>query len=204
MSSEPQPAPRPRSATSGDLGPISTSLAAAFADDPVWEWLLPTGRNGGPGAVRIFRWLTALQLRHRSVWTLPDAAATAVWAPPGNRRPPTPEVLRALPGLVGALGVRGLVRLAKLGELERLHPPEPHWYLALLGTHPEYQGLGLGTAAVAPGILAADHEGLGCYLESSKEANLAFYHRLGFAVVGIHDVGGGSGPRLWRMWREPR
>jgi ribosomal protein S18 acetylase RimI-like enzyme len=87
--------------------------------------------------------------------------------------------------------------------MEKIHPSEPHWYLALLGTHPDHQGQGLGTAVVAPGIAAADAEGVGCYLESSKEANVPYYERLGFEVIGTYDVDRGSGPRLWLMWRDP-
>lgn len=194
----------PRLATTDDLADIGRSLAAAFAGDPVWEWLFPGGRNGGPGAGRLFSWITAGHLNDDTVWTLPAARATAVWAPPGHHRTPTGRVLASLPRLVRALGLGGLGRLARLGGLERLHPAEPHWYLAILGTQPAHQGQGLGTAVVTPGLAAADAAGIGCYLESSKEANVPYYRRLGFEVTGTFDVEGGSGPRLWLMWREPR
>lgn len=203
MPPRPRPDHQPRLATRDDLPALGQSLAAAFADDPVWEWLLPAGRSDAPGTQRLFAWITAGHLADASVWTLPGTPATAVWALPGRFRTPTRRVVTGLPRLVGALGVGGLGRLARLGELERRHPPEPHWYLALLGTHPDHQGRGLGTAVVAPGIAAADHAGVGCYLESSKEANVPFYRRLGFEVTGTFDADGGRGPRLWLMWRDP-
>ena len=190
-------------ATATDLPTIGRSLAAAFADDPVWAWLLPNGRNGGPGAAYLFEWIAASHLGHDSVWTLPNASATAVWAPPGHHRTPTTQVLRAFPRLLGALGLAGMGRLTRLGGMEGLHPPEPHWYLAILGTHPDHQGRGLGTAVVTPGLAAADAAGVGCYLESSKEANVPYYRRLGFEVTDTYEIGGG-GPRLWLMWRDPR
>ncbi len=203
MHSEPDIQRQPRLATRDDLPAIGRSLAAAFADDPVWEWLLPAERTDAAGTERLFAWIVAGHLRDSSVWTLAEAPATAVWALPGRFRTPTTRVVTALPRLVSALGIAGLRRLAQLGELERRHPPEPHWYLALLGTHPDHQGRGLGTAVVAPGLAAADHAGLGCYLESSKEANVPYYRRLGFEVTGTYDADGGRGPRLWLMWREP-
>ena len=203
MPTEQPPDPTPRLAHRSDLGTVSRSLAAAFADDPVWEWLMPKGRNGGPNAEWVFRWIVAGHLGDQSVWTLPGAEATAVWALPGKHRTPTSRVLTALPQFLWRLGFAGVSRLASLGEMERLHPSEPHWYLSLLGTHPDHQGHGLGTAVVAPGIAAADAAGVGCYLESSKEQNVPYYRRLGFEVTDTYDVANGRGPRLWLMWRDP-
>jgi len=194
----------PRLATGGDLPAIGRSLAAAFADDPVWTWLLPAGRADAVRTQRLFAWLAAGHVDDGSVWTLPGATATAVWALPGRFRTPTSRVVAALPRLVGALGIGGLRRLAGLGELERRHPPEPHWYLALLGTHPDHQRRGLGAAVMAPGLTAADTAGMGCYLESSKEENVPYYRRFGFEVTDTFDTDGGHGPRLWLMWRDPR
>lgn len=193
-----------RLATTGDLPAIGTSLAAAFADDPVWEWLFGPERNGGREAARLFEWVTAGHLGDASVWTSGGGSATAVWAPPGRHRTPTRRVLGALPRLLAALGPRGFARLARLGAMEQIHPAEPHWYLSILGTDPALQGRGLGSAVVAPGLAAADAAGVGCYLESSKESNVPYYRRLGFEVTGTYDIDDGRGPRLWLMWRDAR
>ena len=50
---------------------------------------------------------------------------------------------------------------------------------------------------------AATSEGLGAYLESSKESNVPFYRRHGFEVTGRLDAPGGA-PPLHLMWRDPR
>ncbi len=64
-----------------------------------------------------------------------------------------------------------------------MHPHEPHWYLATLGTAVEQQGKGVGGALLRPVLEHCDAEGLPCYLESSKERNVPFYRRHGFEVV---------------------
>ncbi len=59
----------------------------------------------------------------------------------------------------------------------------PHWYLALLGVSPEWQGRGIGRALVAPVLQRADHERLPCYLETFVPGNVPFYEHLGFHVA---------------------
>ena len=73
----------------------------------------------------------------------------------------------------------------------------------ILGVDPLFQGRGLGGAIVQPVVERADSEGLPCYLETSKERNLAFYRKHGFDVVHEGTMPGG-GPRFWTMSRAAR
>jgi len=87
--------------------------------------------------------------------------------------------------------------------VERRHPHQPpHWYLAVLGTDPPAQGQGLGSAVLAPVLAQCDADGVGAYLESSKERNIAFYARHGFRVT--EELRLPRGPRVWAMWRDAR
>ncbi len=88
--------------------------------------------------------------------------------------------------------------------LEREHPhAPPHCYLAVLGTDPRAQGQGsrLG-GAVRACSTQCDRDGVGAYLESSKERNIDFYARHGFRVT--QQIRLLRGPPVWRMWRDPR
>jgi GNAT superfamily N-acetyltransferase len=87
-------------------------------------------------------------------------------------------------------------------EIERHHPIEPHFYLSVVGTDPEQQGGGVGSALLAPVLRICDESGTAAYLESSKESNVPFYARHGFAVTERMELPGG--PPLWLMWRSPR
>jgi GNAT superfamily N-acetyltransferase len=78
---------------------------------------------------------------------------------------------------------------------ERLRP-------RVLGTDPSAQGQGLGSAVLHPVLEQCDADGVGAYLESSKERNIGFYARHGFRVTA--ELRMPRGPKLWAMWREPR
>lgn len=194
---------RSRHASLSDLPAIGSTLGAAFEDDPVMRWLLGGDRTDAGRVGCLYRAIAHGHLADGLSTVTPDHEAVAIWAAPGRFAIPAHRFLRYIPCLVTALGVRGLRRVPSMAEVEKLHPREPHYYLAVLGTHPDHQHKGMGSAAMAPLLARADRHGVPCYLESSKEENLAFYSRHGFEVTGTHDLAGGSGPRLWLMWREP-
>jgi ribosomal protein S18 acetylase RimI-like enzyme len=183
---------------------MERSLGAAFLDDPIWQWLLGPRRITEQRAGRVLGAFAMTHLEDGLTSISHEGDSVAVWAAPKKFRISPREFLPYLPLTVRSLGVGGVARLSRLAEIERLHPKEPHYYLAILGTHPDAQGRGLGSAVLGPVLERADQEGVGCYLESSKESNVPFYRRHGFEVTGEHDVAGGKGPRTWLMWRDPQ
>ena len=82
--------------------------------------------------------------------------------------------------------------------LARVHPVEPHWYLATLGVEPGFQGGGRGSALLECWLEAVAADALPAWLETDREANLGFYRRVGFEValeVSVLDT------RVWCMRR---
>ncbi len=211
-----------RPATWADLPAIAVALAAAFVDDPVKQFLtgqvhLPVERSAP-----FFDAFTRIHWAHGRVdiadvagqaaghvagqatgQVAGQVAGAAVWALPDHWKVPTRQVVRWAPRFVRMYGRRFLPNLHVLRAVEEQHPHEPHYYLEFLGIRPEHRGIGLGRALIEPMTMRADREGVGMYLENSKESNLAFYGRHGFQVGSVFDLPGG-GPPLWLMWREPR
>jgi ribosomal protein S18 acetylase RimI-like enzyme len=193
-----------RRATSADVPALAQMLARAFFDDPVATWSCP------PDALRprVLERFNAARVRHlldeQEIWTTPELASAALWAPP-ERWKTTPrqdaELARGM--LHPRLLVRAPLVVRGLMGLERRHPrTPPHWYLAVLGTDPSAQGQGLGSAVLGPVLEQCDADGVGAYLESSKERNIAFYARHGFRVTD--ELRLPRGPAMWAMWRDPR
>lgn len=197
-----------RAARRDEIAALSSTLAAAFQDDPVMEWLWPDQQRRAFGLPRLF----ATQTRHHhfasqgvdiAVDTSGAIGGAALWDPPGKWKPSTLTELRMLPRLVRAFGprLRAGKQLADL--MTESHPAEPHWYLATIGTDPVRRGRGYGQALLNARLAHCDREGVPAYLESSKQANIGYYERFGFEVTEKVTLPDG-GPNMWLMWRTPR
>lgn len=197
------PAPA-RKMVRADLDAVAATLGNAFADDPLCEFLLP-GIEPATRAVRLRPFFKA-DARHRcrqgTAWTTDAHEGAALWAAPDEWKTPLRvgvgmgwPILRTTRG-------RALQALSVLTNVEKAHPREPHWYLAVLGTEPAHQGKGVGAALLEPVLARCDREGLPAYLESSKLANVPYYERFGFRVLRDLTLPKG-GPVLPLMWRDP-
>jgi ribosomal protein S18 acetylase RimI-like enzyme len=192
-----------RRITAEDGPRVIDALARSFHDDPVMEWLYPDEGRRVDQSRRFFEVRLRQLLPDGEVYTTPDLVGGALWAVPGKWRMRPLEVLRLLVAMAPALGRRGPRALRGLERVEARHPAEPeHYYLAVLGTEPESQGRGIGSALMGPVLEDCDENGVPAYLESSKERNIAFYARHGFKVT--EEIRMPKGPLVWGMWRDPR
>lgn len=190
-----------RAAQPDELPAVARALAAAFDDDPVITYILRDGAKRPRQAATFFQTELRLALEKGAALTTEGTTGGAIWMGPGKWAIGGLQLLRLWPVL---LSWRSAVprSLSLLSRMEKVHPSEPHWYLAVLGTHPDHQGKGVGSALLQPILDRCDAEGLPAYLESSKASNVPFYARHGFEVTGEVTVPGG--PVVWPMWRVPR
>jgi len=196
------PATPVRVASAAELRPISLVLARAFRSDPVHRWILPSELDWALSSDAFFAMVGRDIIRHESVYTTEAYEGAALWVPPYPRPATRRERLGMVVRWVLALGRRATEVGRQLARIERAHPIEPHWYLAVLGTDPRHQGRGVGSALLAPILGRCDADRVSAYLESSKRENVPFYERHGFRVLGelVFD----DGPTVWRMQREAR
>ncbi len=193
-----------RPATEADVPGLADMLVRSFADDPVANFMFAGPRRRSRGLHSFFTsQLRRQYLPHGQVFTTEDLSGVAVWGPPHRARNGLLELVQLLPTAPYLVSGRVHRALRLLFEVDALHPKEPHWYLATLGTEPELQGRGIGSALLETGLATIDEAGEPAYLESSKERNVSLYARFGFEVVEEFHSAVGS-PPMWRMWREPR
>jgi GNAT superfamily N-acetyltransferase len=188
-----------RLATERDVDGITATLTAAFDADPLWRWAFPR-----EGLADLWGLLIRSALRYSWVWVADEYAAASVWIPPGGVELTEDEEASLGPMLEGSVGSSPADVLEVFERLSATHPEEPpHYYLSLLGTHPDHRGKGLGMALLADNLARIDSEKMPVYLESSNPENDPRYERLGFVRVGELERPDG---RLTcsTMWREPR
>jgi ribosomal protein S18 acetylase RimI-like enzyme len=136
------------------------------------------------------------------------AEAAAVWFPPERRKIGPLEAARC--GFYSypfKLGFKAFLRFGRYMEASEkkhnMYMPEPHWYLLMIGVHPDHQGQGLGSVLIRHALATADRDRRPAYLESSTPQSRALYQRHGFEVLEELVVEPGA-PPLWLMRRGPR
>jgi GNAT superfamily N-acetyltransferase len=191
----------------GERADALVSLARAFWPDPLVRFFTQGPLHEYRALPRFFAPLFDDAWSHGEIWgarTSQRCIGTACWlgptAIPRGRRRDAVMYSRLAPQFVTARN-RGLgMRL--LTEVERRHPHEPHWYLALLGVDPGWQRRGIGGSLLAPVLERCDRDVMPAYLETQRPENVAFYRTVGFDVHEQIRLPGA--PPVWLLWREPQ
>ena len=190
------------------------SLGRAFVDDPTMKSIIPDITDPverGRRLPGLFQAMLAIERRSgQPVFAVIDDNGRVVAAAmsEGIGHPGTLGLIATglgqMPRIIRSIGWGGLMRALNLfSVLAENHPKEPHLYLQVLGCDPPFQGKGYGKALLDRLALEAKArpEIQGVYLETAKEANVAFYASKGYEVLGeLYPLG----VRTWRMYQRKR
>jgi ribosomal protein S18 acetylase RimI-like enzyme len=174
-------------------------LTLAFASDPAVRWIYPEPAAYLTHFPTFAEAFGGRALEHDTARLTTCLGGASLWLPPG---------VHADGDALGAFVQETVVRedaadvFSALEEMDRYHPEEPHWYLAMIGVDPSRQGQGMGSALLKETLATVDEQGLPAYLESSNPANVPLYERHGFEVMG--EIRGGDGPPIIPMYRTAR
>jgi ribosomal protein S18 acetylase RimI-like enzyme len=197
----------PTAPARADFESVAADYAAAFADDPVLDWLLREGPGRPRALTNFFRLIVGVTPSQRAEIERPACGgAAALWV----RSEHLDDLgfldeLRIVSTLLGACGIGRFRRLAAVRQAMEAHHPtdRPHDYLYFLGVRPELQGLGIGSRLLRARTARLDADGRPAFLETGTERTLSLYRSNGFEVID-HYRPGGDGPQMWAMWRDPR
>ncbi|MEV7971102.1 GNAT family N-acetyltransferase [Sphaerisporangium sp. NPDC088356] len=175
-------------------------IADAFSPDAITSWLIPPVRDRVPIQRRFFTMHAAHALDHGDIYGIHESgelAGVAVWF-----TAPFPEI----PGqedVIASFAGEHAERFGILGEqMDKLHPHEPHHYLAFIALVRGKTGRGLGSLLLEEHHRRLDAEGMPAYLEASSQASRRLYLRHGYVdmpeLLRLPD-----GPVMYPMWRAP-
>ena len=176
------------------------TIALAFATDPMMRWSFADDAVYRDVAPKFIRAFGGRAFTHGTADATENFEAVGLWLPP-NTEPDGRAMMEIFEKLERTSEEQrdgqGLFE-----QMEHFHPKEPHWYLPLIGTDPVHHGKGYGADLMAHAIWRCDESRMPAYLESSNPANVPFYERYGFKVMG--KIQQGSSPVLTPMFRQAR
>ncbi|GAA0382337.1 N-acetyltransferase [Acrocarpospora corrugata] len=183
-----------------DAAVVGGVIADTFRMDAISTWMIPRVEDRPPIQRAFFTLHAAHALEHGDVYGIYESgelAGVAVWF-----TAPFPDI----PGhdeAVASFAGEHAGRFGILGEqMEKLHPHEPHHYLAFIALVNGRMGRGLGSRLLREHHQRLDAEGMPAYLEASSEASRRLYLRHGYVdmpeLLRLPD-----GPVMYPMWRAP-
>lgn len=188
------------------LDTATTTLARAFQDDPMFEWIFPDAVPREKDLTSLNRVAVKYGLRYGRATQSDAGRCVAIWLPPNQSMSMGRMARSGMLATPFQVGFRPMAKFAGangvMDKVHKRHVTQPHWQLLIVGVDPSLQGQGRGSAIVQEGLEQADRAALPCYLDTSKEANLQFYEKLGFTIVEEAVLGKG-GPPAWGMLRHP-
>ena len=188
--------------------PRIETLIASFYHDPLVEFFWPNEEYRARQLSAGLEFLLGLSSATSSIEIANSKCAAVIGVtPPEGYPPPFFNAMVALSKLIlksiCLSPLREMKRWIRVyHQLEKMHPRQPHWYILVLGAHPDHQGKGLGGELLKPILQKADEGNVAVYLECSNPKSLDFYDKHGFRVmeeiVPIHGC-----PPIWRLIRKP-
>jgi ribosomal protein S18 acetylase RimI-like enzyme len=177
---------------------IATILAAFIADPPS-RWVLRSPQEYFAHMPTFVHHFCGSAFDHETGFALQDFMGAALWLPPGIQ--PDEEGIGNLITEVVPEEDQDNV-FAFFEEMDKYHPKEPVWYLAMIGVDPSCQSKGFGSALLSHTLETIDREGKLAYLEATTTRSRDLYARHGFETTGEIQVG--DSPTMYPMLREPR
>ena len=191
----------------------AVALGRAFVDDPTFRAIVPQITDAAARAAALRKLFHAMFVVERrtgqpAFGIVCDGKVVAAAVTEGAGHASMVDTVMAgigqMPHLIRTIGVDGIYRaMTVFRVLAQSHPAEPHLYLQALGVDPDYQRRHLGIALLdyLREQATARPDVSGVYLETAKEANVAYYSAKGYQVIGEISP---LGVRMWRMYQRVR
>jgi ribosomal protein S18 acetylase RimI-like enzyme len=194
-----------------DLVWATALLESSCAEHPVLAYCC-AGADAQGKRLWLLEQLLRFGLRFGRVYTNTDSSAVAVWLGPGHPAATLYKLLRTglLPTALWRLDWTGFQRLrhylvATAWLRRHSVAATTHYYLLALAVRPSARGRGLGRRLLQATLVAMQATHAPCYIDTQHPAQLGFFQRLGFRLMGQCATGQDTAaPTNWGLVREGR
>jgi hypothetical protein len=137
-----------RRVTAAEAGDVVELFTLAFHEDPTWSWAFPNPEARLEHHRGWWSLFMHTAVPYGWVWMTEDGGAASSWIPPGRPELSEEDEAQVEPLLRRLVGAHADDVLTLLDRFDSNHPSaEPHFFLSLLGTHPDHRGQGKGMAS---------------------------------------------------------
>lgn len=165
-------------------------LAQCFGDNKSVNYIIPQDHRRAKRIIRLMEYSFDYCRLFGEIYLSNDRRACAMIVYPHKVKTSLRAIrldLRLIIKCIGLSNIRKVLRREAI--IKKLHPKGPFCYLWFIGTSPEVQRKGIGSALLESLLAQCEKEGLPVYLETSVERNLPWYKKWGFAVYEELDLG---------------
>ena len=180
-----------------DAARLLSAMTLGFSADPFMRWLYPEPQQFLSVFPKVLDLYGGKAFEQGSAYCNDDLTAGALWLPPGIH-PDEDGLMACFEETVASEKHKSL--FAAFDGMDKHHPDEPCWHLAMVAVDPVDQGKGQGSALMTESLKACDHDGRQIYLESTNRANLSLYRRYGFADLEVIETP--DAPPVFPMLRK--
>lgn len=201
------------SLASADALTAANVLARAFAEDPLWCYLLPDPAKRRKALHISFRAIVPWYVKQGQVYGVGQPLeGVAIWQPPQGAAQPiraawtallSQHTLRLLFSPTVWIFRRAIPIFSQFERMHRHYAPMPHYYLSTIGVLPELHGQGRASRLIQPVLAQADAQRCVVYTETMTPSNVPIYEHYGFVCQEQFQV-----PQttlsIWSLYRSPR
>lgn len=166
-----------------DKARIVKVLCESFPNDPQTKYILGSTENSAIKLERLMAYAFEYGLVNGKVDISDDRNSAAIWKTRYSSKMSAHLLVESILFLL-AFGFTGLKRIAAMEKrIAAFYPDNVSFnYLWILGTDPQQQGKGYGSAILTKAIREQELNKIPLYLETSSEANVKYYERKGFSL----------------------
>jgi len=188
-----------RKAQAQDKEQVVRTLALCFDSNKSVNYIIPQDHRRQERITRLMEYSFDYCQLFGDVYLSPGSHACALIVYPHKVKTSLQSILLDLRLIIKCIGLSNVRKvLRREAIIKKLHPKGPFCYLWFIGTAPDVQRKGIGTALLKAFLDLCDQQNLPVYLETSVERNLPWYKKWGFAVYEERDLG----YRLYCMRRD--